>query len=59
MTPQNWSQMNEVAFLGPIISKSNRLTGFLMSDLDSTAKSNPRHNVLNLVGGFITKLRPS
>ena len=47
-----WTKLQ---FLGPIISKSKRFTSFLMPDLDSTAKSNPKNNSLNLVGGFITK----
>jgi hypothetical protein len=44
--------MNKVAFSGPIIFKSKGFTSFLMPDLNSAAKSNPRNNVLNLVGGL-------
>ena len=55
MTPWSWSLMNKVAFLGPIMSRSKRFKSILMPDLDSTAKSNPRNNVLNIAGWFITK----
>ena len=47
--------MNKVAFLGPIMSRSKRFKSILVPDLDSTAKSNPRNNVLNIAGWFITK----
>ena len=40
--------MNKVAFLGPIISKSNRFTSFSMPDLDYTAKNNSKISNLNL-----------
>ena len=51
--------MYKVAFLGPIMSKSKRFKSILMPDLDSTSKSNPRNNVLNIAGWFITKFCPS
>ena len=51
----SWSLMNKVAFLGPIMSRSKRFKSILMPDLDSTAKSNSRNNVLNIAGWFITK----
>ena len=54
-----WSWMNKVAFLGPIISKGNRLTSFSMPDLDSTAKNNPKNNDLNLVGVLSLNFCPS
>ena len=44
---RGWTKLQ---FLGPIISKSKRFTSFLMPDLDSTAKINPKINSLNLVG---------
>ena len=55
MTPWSWSLMNKVAFLGPIMTRSKRFKSILMPDLDSAAKSNPRNNVLNIAGWFITK----
>ena len=51
--------MNKVAFLGPIISKSNRFTSFLMPDLDSTAKNNSKISDLNLVGVLSLNFCPS
>ena len=59
MTPWSLSLMNKVAFLRPIMSRSKRFKSILMPDLDSTAKSNPRNNVLNIAGWFITKFCPS
>ena len=50
--------MNKVAFLGPIISKGNRLTSFSMPDLDSTAKNNPKKQWFEPCWGFITKFLP-
>ena len=37
------------------MSRSKRFKSILMPDLDSTAKSNPKNNVLNIGGWFITK----
>ena len=37
------------------MSRSKRFESILVPDLDSTAKSNPRNNVLNIAGWFITK----
>ena len=55
MTPlPSWCRMNKVAFLGPIVSKSERFTSFSMPDLESKARNYPRNNVLNLVGGGLT-----
>ena len=54
-----WSWMNKVAFLGPIISKSNRFTSLSMPDLDSTAKNNSKISDLNLVGVLSLNFCPS